>query len=173
MTELYNKFRFSRKHLFHSGNEKSLKFVFEQVSFFLEYHPDGSFSNSELSESVSAAAKSKGIIIPDEMKLIQLVMDFFCDELGLKTTFRDYYPEIYGIVSEIILKNTAEGWKFIDPLTRNLVDVFNTADYSTTMDEVVDRLKQMPMFRFLPYSLLDETVNSVYEYFAGLASDEF
>lgn len=173
MTELYNKFRFSGKHLFHSGNEKSLKFVFEQVSFFLGYHPDGSFSNSELNESVSAAAKSKGIFISDQMKLIQLVMDFFCAELGLKTTFQDHYPEINRIISEIILKHSAEGRKFIDPLTRNLVDVFNTADYSTTMDEVVERLKLIPMFRFLPYSLLDEAVNSVYEYFAGLSGEEF
>ncbi len=172
MNNLYNKFRFTRKDLFHPGNEKALRFVFEQVAFFLEYHPDGLFSNRELAESVNMASVSAGLAIPEEVKLVQFVMDFFCDELGFSRSFINHYSEIREIITGLMKNHSLDGQKFIDPLTEVIIDEFNTADYSITMEEVVFRLKNNPKFRFLPYSFLDDTVDSVCEFFLNLDKTE-
>ena len=142
MNDLYNKFRFVRKDLFHLYNEKDVRFVFEQILFFLDYHFNVDFSNRELAESVRAAAKSGGIIITEETKLIQQIMDYFCDELGFNPVFKDHYNEIHKIITGIVAAHRSDGSRFIEPLTRKIMDEFNTADYSTTMEEVVPGLSK-------------------------------
>ena len=88
MNDLYNKFRFTRKDLFHLYNETVIKFVFKHTSFFIEIHDFGNFSNWDLVDSVNAAAESAGLVIPDEMKLIKHGYGFFLRRTGLQAHIR-------------------------------------------------------------------------------------
>ena len=97
-----------------------------------------------------------------------MVMDFFCDELGYKRTFDEHYSEIHELIMIVVMDHISDGYKFIDPLTRIIIDEFNTRDYSTTMDEIVSRLKNTQQFRFLSYDLLSDAVNSVYDLFVNM-----
>lgn len=172
MDDLYNRFRFEDKDIFRGRRESTVHFVFYQVSFFLEVFKDGYFSYRELSRSVDLAAKSTGIIIPDQEIIIQHVMDFFCHEMGFKCTPPDYYSEIREVVRTVILEELPGGYRFIEPLSRMICDEFSKCDYSTTIDEVTCRLKSHPSLRFLPYSLLMLTVNSVYSFFTEKIAEE-
>jgi hypothetical protein len=172
MEEDYNRFRFRNRKLYNRYSEKTVRFTFEQVSFFLEYHEDGGFSNRELTESINLAAKSAGIMIPDETELIEAVTDFFCDKLGLNRSFRNNYSVIYEIVSRVVSPHISSN-KFIDPLTSAIIDEFDNSDYSTTMEEITFRLKLKPELRFISSGLLSSAVNSVYDYFTGIDTEYF
>ena len=173
MDDLYNKFRFTRKDIFRGRSESMVQFVFFQISFFLEYHECGDFSNSRLTKSVDMAAESAGILIPDKAMLIHQVMDFFCEELGFKGTFSQHYSEIYEMILIIVMDHISDGYKFIEPLTRMIIDEFDKAECSTILGEVVAKLQNTAQFRFLPYDLLEDAVISVYDLFSNPDSEDF
>jgi len=119
------------------------------------------------------AAESAGIIIPEKAILVQLVIDFFCEELGFKRTFNQHYSEIHELILIIFMEHISDGYKFIEPLTRMIIDAFDTAECSTTMGDVVAKIKNTPHFRFLPYELLEDAVISVYDLFSNPDSEDF
>lgn len=165
----YNRFRFRNRDLYRTYSEKMVRFVFEQVSFFLEYFGDGNFSNRELHDFVNESAKSCGLMLPDDSALVNIIMDYFCGELGFCRTFRNNYPVVHDLVSAVVSDHVEGGSKFIDPLSRSIIDEFDRSSYSTTMDEIVSRLKMKAELRFIPSGLIHDAVNSVYEFFAKQA----
>lgn len=169
MNNLYTKFMFKNKALLGRYNEKIVRFIFEQVQFFLEYHDAPEFSNSELTGFVNESAKCENLVLTDQTVLIETIMTFFCDELGMSRSFADYYEEIQLILSAVIPVYISDGSKYLDHLTKRIIEEFNNSSYSTTMDEIISRISVYPELRFLPYALLSEAVNSVYDFFTEAA----
>ncbi len=165
MDDLYNRFRFTRKDIFRGRSENIVQFVFFQVSFFLDLFEDGYFFHKDLSKSVNLAAECSGLIIPDQELLVHQVMDFFCEELGYHCIQPDYYSDIREMITVIIIEELPGGHKFIEPLSRMITEEFKTGNYTTTLAQVVSRLKSNPSLRFLPTALLDLAVRSVYDFF--------
>lgn len=167
----FNRFRFRNRQLFRLYSERIIKFVFEQVSFFLEYLGEGDFSSRELIDFVNESAKSCNLMLPGDTALVNTVMDYFCEEQGLCRSFRKNYPLVHEIVSLAVSKHVNEGGKFIDPLARAIIDEFDSSSYETTVEEIASRIKGKPELMFISSGMINEAVNSVYDYFAKLAED--
>jgi len=165
MEELYSTFRFSHREVLRNYSERSVRAVFEEVWFFIhEIQPD-IFTHGDLLFYLDTGMKERGIAVPELDFLTATVTAFIAGEAGMVTEDHDLYEDIFGVVAGIVPRYTDDPDKFTGLLARRITDEFKTGDFEMTMEECALKLKEYPELRFLPLPLLQEAVNSVYDYF--------
>ena len=168
MDNLYNRFRFVNSGLFKKYNDKTVRGVFEDVWFFVNEFDLDEFTTGDIMFYINFGMNERGQIIPDINELAKTVITFITEEAGLLENHYDLYEDIYKVVSEVVPRYISDAEKFTEPLARRITDEFKDGDRSMTMDQIAVKLKTFPELRFLSLSLLEDVMDSVYDFFMKL-----
>lgn len=171
MDFLYNKLRFKNRELFRNHNEKMIRFVFEQLWFFLNTFEISQFSNHDLADFIDFSAENEGIAIQYKTILIEEIMTFLCEQLEISKSFNNRSDIIQEIVVDVLSEHLPGGYKYVELLTQAIVDEFNNSSQTTTMEEIAFRIKNYPELRFLSFSLIEDVVDTVYDCFTDYEPD--
>lgn len=167
MENSYNKFRFKNRELIKKHGENAVHSVFEDVWFCVNLFGLGDWAIHDIIAHIHFGMKEKGMLIPDVNGIAGPVIGFIFDEAELDESEYNLYDDIYKIVSEILPARIPGAEKFVELLAGRISEEFLSGDRSLTMHDIAARLKAYPELRFLSLTLLEDVMDSVYDYLAG------